>query len=445
MIRVLVARLRSDSFFAHFSGTVLISASGGGITVATHMVLAAYLGPAGYGAYAVAFSTLNIVLLLARLGLDVATVRYVAIYSEQGEWELLAGFLRVARLFVIASSLLILTLGAGLIFLLGPKIDPLVRIGLLTVMPSLPLLALGQVNDSAIRGTGRVVVGQMAMVFVQPILLLLVVGILWLAAVPATLRVSLIGGGLAISYLGAVIVNSIILGRRSHCNAAPRLTCGLVREWLFGTPAMMFVSSFSQYQNQLIVIFVGLFLNVEAAGIFALAMRLSNVVQIVMYGANVPAMPRLSQAFARGDKAALSRISGLAATTCFIAVLPIVIGVAILGPFLLSLLGHAYVDSYIPLMILCAGLLLQSAFSPVVVLLGISGSQNAVGAVFILSMVLCIGVLFLFGHALSLNIVALAAALLGVGAFVTLVVLAYNRLGVRSWVQPSLLLRRTRL
>ena len=442
MTEALIARLRGGGFFAHFSGTVLIGAFGGGITVATHMVLAAYLDPAGYGAYAVAFSALNIVLLIVRLGLDVATVRYVAVYTEREQWQLLSGFLYVARRFVIATGLLVLTLGALLLWLLGDRFDPLLRLGLITVLPSLPLLALGQINDAAIRGGGRVLTGQLSLVIVQPLLLLLLVGALWLAAVPAPQRLPLVGAGLAASFLGAVVLNSLLLARGPHREARPRVTREHIREWLFSTPTMMVVSSFSQYQNQLIVIFVGFFLNIEAAGIFALAMRLSNVIQIVLYGANQPAMPRLSQAFARGDDAALSRIAGLAATACFLAVLPIVAGVALLGPFLLSLLGPAYAQTYVPLMILCLGLLLQSAFSPVVVVVGISGNQNAVGAVFILSILLCLGGLFLFGHLLSLALVALAAALLGVAAFVTLAVLAYRRLGVRCWVQPSLLFTR---
>jgi O-antigen/teichoic acid export membrane protein len=239
------------------------------------------------------------------------------------------------------------------------------------------------------------------------------------------------------------LVNSMFLSRRPHRDVRSVATRDHVREWLFSTPAMMIVSSFTQYQAQVIVIFVGLFLDVRSAGIFALATRLSNVIQIVVQGVNQPALPRLAQAFARDDNAALNRISGLAATACLLVVLPVVAGVVLLGPFLLSFLEPGYAITYVPLTILCLGLLVQSAFSPVVVLLGITGKQNVAGAVFIASLLLCLGVLALLGRMLSVQLVAVVAALLGAIAFATLARLAYKLLGVRCWARPSLLYSRT--
>ncbi|MFO1247308.1 MAG: oligosaccharide flippase family protein [Alphaproteobacteria bacterium] len=445
MIRVLVARLRSDSFFAHFSGTVMFGVLGGGLTILTHMLLATYLGAAGYGAYAVALSILNILVLFVRMGLDVATVRYVAVYSELKEWNLLAGYLRAARLFIACTAALALGLSSIGLLLFGSRLDPALRWGLLTILPALPLLALGQINDAALRGLGQVLTGQISQVIGQPLLLLLLLVLCWISGIDPVLRLLLAGICLIASFAGALLLSSVLLLRHRRPGIRAALPRAHIREWLFSTPAMMIVSSFSQYQNQLIVIFLGFFLNVEAAGIFALAMRIANVIQIVLYGANLPAMPRLSRAFARDDREEMNWIAGLAATACFFVVLPITGGFLLLGSFLLVFLGPTYAAAYGPLAILCLGLQLQSAFSPAAVVMGVSGNQSAVGLTFILTICLCLGSLFVLRHSLTLTNVAACAAMMGAGAFAVLSALAYARLGIRCWVQPSLFLRRGRL
>ena len=78
-------------------GTMAIKLVSALLLFTVHVVLARILGVESYGAYAIAFAWLTMLLLIGRQGFDLATVRYVAAYRSQGQWPLLRGFLEFSR------------------------------------------------------------------------------------------------------------------------------------------------------------------------------------------------------------------------------------------------------------------------------------------------------------------------------------------------------------
>ncbi len=121
-------RLRGDGHGAVLlRGTLvngLISVLGYGLTFASFTVLARLLGAASYGVYAVVWSWVTLLSLVAGLGVAQAMLRFVAAYRVQEAYGELRGLLHWARWLVLRASLLLVLITCLVLFLLRDRLQP---------------------------------------------------------------------------------------------------------------------------------------------------------------------------------------------------------------------------------------------------------------------------------------------------------------------------------
>ena len=418
-------------------GTFAVQIAGAGLLFASQAGFARFLGVNSFGIYVFAYAWLNLLLLACTQGFDVSSVRFVAAYQATGDWGRLKGFLRYSRTVVLAVSLVIgaaLALGA---WLFRTRLGDETLWAFWFIAATLPLYALVQIHESALRGLGFVVRAQIFQSIVHPIVLLLAlpVAVLWFGARA--------GGDVAMAIVMVATALSLVglwaMQRRRFPAMLP--DAAPVREgrrWLKASLAMMFLMSFGPILNQSSVIILGVLDGNTGAGLYGAAVRISYVLAPLITALNAAIAPLAADLHARGDRAELQRFTRLGVRVVFAAAFAVAAVVIVSGRWILGLLGEEFVAAYPMLVVLICGQLLFAAAGPAGILLNMTGfhtdSAKVLGFGAVVNLVLCLVLIPLFGALGAAVATALTvAAMSGAMAYV-----AVKRLGIVSFVTVPL-------
>lgn len=428
-------------FLRGSGGSVAVRIAAGGLLFASQAVFARLLGVESFGIYVLAYAWLNILLIAGRQGFDVATVRYVATYRGQGEWGRLRGFLRFSNGAVAVSSLCVAgLLAAGARLFAGDLADEALAAFWLAAA-TLPLYAFLQTREAAIRGLGLIVRPQILYHVVHPALLIvgLPTAVLIFGAPSAA------DTGMAV-YLAATALVLIglwaTLRSRLPVEAARADAQYAAREWLGASAAMMFLMSFGPILNQVSIVLIGALDGNQAAGTYGAAVRIANVLQLVIAAQNATIAPMIANLHAGGDRTALARVIRLSVRLVFAASLAVIAVLVLFGKPILLLLGEDFLPAYPSLIVLLGGQLVFAACGPAALLLNMTGGHAASARIIflcaLLNVALAIALIPQWG---ALGAAAGTAATLAVWSGL-MVRASWRRLGVLTLVTLPLPARR---
>lgn len=349
----------------------IITALGTLISFGVQVLLARNVGGHDYGVYALTLAAMNIAMIVGKLDLDTAALRFIGEYRARGEWSLLRGFLHRSQQIVATASFAVATIAASII-LVVPELPPDVRLAYLAGCALLPISALLQLHSSFLRGLKEFVRAQLPPVLLRP--LLLGVGIAIAAyAIGANLHA---GHAVAINLVAvgvALVVSRIwlrgILPRELDA-ARPAYA---MSEWRSVAAGLLLISA-SQLvlSQQADVVIVGALLDPTNAGHYGAASQLAMLIQFAASAVFFVATPMMAELHASQSPAALQRLITMVDRATLAISLPILLALVLGGKLLLGLYSETFVSAY-----------------PVLVILGLSQTITAVigaGAGFLLSM-----------------------------------------------------------
>jgi len=150
------------------------------------------------------------------------------------------------------------------------------------------------------------------------------------------------------------------------------------KRWSSASHHFLLVGIAAMLVNRLDVVLVSGLAGNQTAGIYVAGARLAQVALMVAIAVNVVLSPRISSAWAQGDKAAVRRLlrSGLMFTVP-VAVIEVIV-VAILGRYIVALFGPAYAQSVMPLFWVTLAYALWTIAAPGYALLAMTGSEKMV-------------------------------------------------------------------
>jgi O-antigen/teichoic acid export membrane protein len=119
----------------------------------------------------------------------------------------------------------------------------------------------------------------------------------------------------------------------------------------------------------------------EEAGIYSAASRISNLVVFALIAINAILAPMVSELYHTGRMEELQRIVTLAARAIFVFTLMFSIILVVFGKFALSLFGAEFVVTYVPLLILLCGQIVNALAGSVGLIMTMTGHQNQAGAI----------------------------------------------------------------
>lgn len=360
------------------TGIFTLRVAAAGIGFIGGILMARLLGSNGLGVLAYASAWVGVIMIPATLGLQQLLPREIARYQSQAEWGLLRGILAFSRRSVITVSLT-LAMAAGLLAWTASSFDASSTvvttfwIALLTV----PFNGLIQIRQSAMRGLGHVVWGQVPETLVAPALNLTILAALYLAYDASLLPQEAASIGLAITILAFLIGNRLLaaLVPAPVGSAEPAVARRL---WLGSALPMVMITGLEVINSQTDIIMLGAMTTEEQTGIYAVAARSAALVVFVWGSVNMAIGPIIARTHYGGDRAAVQDIVRKSAIVIFLCTVPICGALYLFGNKFLALYGLEFVAGQTALDILLIGNLVNALAGSVGLILKMTGHERDV-------------------------------------------------------------------
>src|SRR5215210_2223073 len=347
---------------------------GAGLTYASMVFLARWLGSYNFGIYAYVFVIVTLLGLAFSFGFNSSALRFVSSYLAREKRRRLAGFLRQSYSSVLSLSALGALLSSGLIFAFRDIIEPYYFVPLLVGLLCVPVWTLLNQLEATARGLGWVNLAYIPGYILRPLFLILLVGgfVLFGGAPDAVGALWAMIGACAIAALvqGLLVYPGI---RRHLAEVKPAFH---TRHWITISFSFLMIDAFRMLLDNTDVLIIGRLLDPHSVAVYFAVIRTGGLVAFVSFSMIALAVPKFAEIHSTGTREELQKLVSGVIQLVFWPSLLAAGALALLGPFVLSLFGADFVAGYPTLLIVLAGLVLRSATSPIECLLNMTGHHR---------------------------------------------------------------------
>lgn len=369
--------MQMAAFLRLASGVGAVSVASRLAALALGILLARWLGPDGYGAYAFVMSVVVLAMIPAKAGLPDLVLREIAaagVDPARGEPATLLG--RAAML-VLGISLALVAAGhIAIAVFLGPE-DRDLALGLGVGLWMLPGLALLTLCNGALRGLGQPVSAHALLELAPALVALALIAAAVLAAVGGQAELALMARLTGIvGSLGAIAVllhRALGPRRRRGPGRAPS-----PRRLLRQAAPFLMLGGAQVVLSRTDLVMLGLLAEPRAAGFYKVALEGAFLVGMCLNIANTVLAREFSRRHARGDLAGLEQTAIRTARLTTAATAPLAVGLIVWGESLIVLtFGPDFAAAYPLLVILAIGRFLAGVFGSADLVLGMTGHAAA--------------------------------------------------------------------
>ena len=371
-------------------GAFVVNLVGSGLVFGLHVLLSRSMGVQSYGAYVYAFTWVAMLSLASKLGLDTALIRFLPSLGVAQDWPRMRGILRRSIHLTLGATLAVGGLAALGLWLLGRGLDPDLRGALWLGCLLLPVLALTQLRQAALRGFKRVPLADLPDRILRPVLmigliLLLVAGLGWRLGAGTAMVVHLA------ALAAALAVAHYWVGRalpRAAKDAAPIYE---TRSWLSTSLPLVITSAMHLTLSHVDILMVGSIMGSADSGVYPVSARVSAFVLFGLIAVNAIVAPMISQLYTAQRMVALQRILTLTARANLVFAITVALGIVAAGPWILSLFGTEFSAGYTALVILAGGHLVNACAGSVGFLMTMTGHERPAALIMALSVLVNVG------------------------------------------------------
>lgn len=403
---------------------------GAGLTYCSQLVIARTVGADSYGVYAYVFAWMTVLAYVAALGFDISLLRQIPAYRARGEWGLARGVLQYAERRCAGVSLLILAIGAGIVWGRSAALGSAMTKTFLIGFPLVPVWALLWIRSSAVRAYGGVISALAPDRVVRDGLLVALLG-------AATLWPDLKSGSafvisltLASSLVGLFLVGwSLRRWRPSEIGAAiPQYAAAA---WRPTALPLVLISLGETALNRTGVVLLGMAGLTRDAGIFALTFTIAAAVLLPRTAVNALFAPVVAELFSRREHAALQFVVTRTALWTLASALCIALPIAVFAAPLLSWFGPGFTGGATALRILLLGQVIAAGAGPQMYLLTMTGHERIGSALLVGSVIV---------NAIGTALLSNRMGLEGAAISMTGALIAFNiAMGVVVWRRLQLI------
>ena len=345
------------------------------LLLAVSILLARMLEPTGYGQYAFAMSLAKVLGIFATLGLPWLLTREIAAGEAKGQWSLARGLTRRADQAVSLALTLIVSAGVTAI-LLWPHLGREFRLTLILALIYLVFNAFGQLRGARLMGFRRVIAAQIGILCIQPALLLATVLLIaYVVEIPLTSSIAL---SIMVAAAFVVLVLNVVLAHHYHPpqwrNAVPARS---MPGWLKSAAPFGVMSGLFLVNSQIDLIMLGFLSSNDRVGLYQVAASGAAILPLILTALNPVLGPTMSRFHMLEDKAKLRRSAQAGTLVSLLGAAPIFLIFIFFGKTIIGgVFGAAYLDAWLPLIILSAGQFMNAAMGPVGLLLNMTGHEG---------------------------------------------------------------------
>ena len=412
------------------AGTFGLQVANAGFAYVSTLLLARFLGAAGYGSYAYALAWLNLLTIPALLGLPGLITREISIYQSKSNWGLAKGLLLWANKIVLLTSLALALLFVGITRWLTNATPQTVSIlGIAAI--ALPLMTLTQLRQPTMQALNRIVLGQLPEFLIRPVLFISLLGGSYLAfgknfTAPWAMGLYVAANGVAFLFGTWFLTKSLpAVYQEVSAEYAPRV-------WLRSALPMLLIGGMYVINNRTDTIMLGVMRDQAEVGIYSIASQGSSLLSFVLIAFNTSLAPTFASLYAKGNVNRLQKIVTKSSRMILLATVPMCLGLTVFSSFFLSLFGTEFVQGKSALIILVVGQFFNAATGSVALLLTMTHYERDVAYGVTASAVLNVILNAVLIPSSGLEGAAIATTASRIAWNILLVFLVYKRLGIHS-------------
>jgi O-antigen/teichoic acid export membrane protein len=407
---------------------------GAGLTYASMVLLARWLGSHNFGIYAYVFVIVTLLGLAFSFGFNSSGLRFVSSYLAQKKPRRLSGFLNRSYKIILLLSLLGALVGSGLVFALRDVIEPYYVAPLLVGLLCVPVWTLQNQSEATARAFGWVHIAYVPGFVLRPLLLMGFVGgfLMFGGTANAVSALWAMIGACAI----AALAQGLLVYFRARAYLTNTKPAFHTRHWFSISLSFLMIDGFRMLLDNTDILLIGRFLDPHSVAVYFAVIRTCGLIGFVSFSVIALAVPKFAEIHSTGTRDELQKFVTHVIQLTFWPSLLAAIAMACLGPLLLSLFGADFGIGYPTMLVVLTGLVLRSATLPVEYLLNMTGYHRDTMRVYVLAALanVVLNVLLIPGFGILGAAIGTYTAMLG-GNY-CLYRLVQKRLGIDACVFP---------
>ena len=442
-----------DKFIAKTAGgtfllQILYLASG----FITTLLLTRWIGAEGLGAYNFVISWMLLVVILVIFGLEDYLVRETAAARGRQDPQAAARLWNFSRGFILTFSLT----AVACLYCLLPWLkfeDPSLRPTFVVGPIMIPLLCMIAIYRGRFRANKQIIKSLIPENLIRPILQMAIIGLLLWSATPGHPATALL---INVGTTFVAMTFCMLAARRTgtettntgQANSSEPTKANFFpgylkasKTWLMGSLPFVVIAGISIINQRTDRLMLGALQDIKSVGLYSVAVQMAMVVNFTLLGLNQAIAPLVAERHDANRGQELQKSLIQATNIATLGSLLIFAALIVLGPIVLAIFGPDFSDSYLPMIIIAVGHLLNVATGPVGTILSMSRQERFVGISILASVVCNILLNYLLIPQYGVNGAAIATAV-SVGVWNLLMVVFTKRIlginaNIGSYLIPS--------
>ena len=364
---------------------LLFRLAGLGLIFLLQVMLARMMGPSHYGDYTVIITTINLLLVLSVFGFDSSILRFLPSYIAKRDYSSVNGFVRFSyRMITILSILCSIGL---FIFLLtkSKKNDIAFSEGLFWGVLLIPFLAFVYQASAVLRSLNKIKTSLLSVYFLFPVLMGLTCLYYYFNYHRLTVDAAMLIN------LGCSAAICIFINRRARKvlkEQAPFENAVFEsRKWISVSSILFFTTALDLLLRQSDILMVSYFLGNTKAGYYSVAAKLALLASLGLSVADYVFMPKIAALFESKQLIKLQQFVRNSSLQILSITIPVVFLLFLGGKWILGFFGPAFASSYVPLVILLCGQIINAMTGMVGGLMSMTGYQKTFFMFYLLAFV----------------------------------------------------------
>ncbi len=406
------------------------------------ILLARMMGSEYYGVFVVVWVVSIVLGGLSCLGLQTAVIRFITQYRTNSDEAGLRAILLFAPAISMACASLIAATGIWGLGLLSQQVPWIYYVPFILAFICLPILAIEEVQEGIARSFDMPLIALGPVFVLRPLAILIIMSIALLsgfdanpvtamgAAIGATLISTLIQGMMLWTRIGPIINSEF--GDRDGTRQLVRVTESVRKqfpEWMKVALPVFMAGGFYNLLANTDVMLIGYYMRPENVAIYFAAIKSLALVHFVQFALRAASAHHYSRYFTQNDMIGLKQYACKIAQWSFWPTLLLGLIIAIAGKFILSLFGSQFIDGQMLLVILGSGIVIRSMIGPAESLLSMSGQQNILVIILVITLVCNIMLNVFLIPSYGIKGAAIATSMAMILETLMLYVMVYRQLG----------------
>lgn len=394
--------------------------------VITAALLARMLGADGYGMYAYAATLVGLMSVPAHLGFPHLVLREVAVNGVNRRWGDTAGLLRRSRQIALASSSVLVAVGAAFGWLAADDINALHFPTYAWSLLLVPIVSSITIQGAALKGFHHVLQGELPTVLVRPVVFLILIAI-------SSLAFQALGPSQAamLSVLAGLAAYCISLWLLRKCTPAQVKSAEPVyrgKEWLRGAFPFALLGCTQLLTTQTDTVMLGVLGSAADVGIYRVVTQGALLTSISLVVVSKMIRPQVASLYAAHDLKGLQRLITKSMRAAMYMSVPPCLCLVFFGGAILGLVfGPEYEAGSFALAVLTVGSLIYVISGASSLILDMTGHERYSLIGLALGATMNVALNFLLIPPLGLNGAALATTISLAASNIYLAVMVFRK------------------